>query len=142
MRIENDVPRRIAHWLFTLGFLWAGIAVVPTILTLVSVFDRGPSLWRVSVYLLIGYAVWAGWLWRSRQNRPLRGFSGFLLFLAAGDSIFFVFLLTKTQEPKVLFFEGDWLFLWWWIAATTASLAALILEFSFERKSASMQSAH
>jgi hypothetical protein len=142
MRIKNDIPGRIARWLFTLGFFWAGIAVVPTILSLGSLLDKGASLWRLAVYLLIGYGVWAGWLWRSRQARTLRVSAALWLFSAAWNSLFVFLLSTASQEPKILFFEGDSLFLWWWIAATIASLVAFILEFSFERESPSIQSAH
>jgi hypothetical protein len=131
MTSSRDIPGRIAQWLFRIGILWAVILVPLTLVSFLSVFGRGMSFWQVGVYCLIGFAVWFGWRWRSRQRRPLRSSAALWLASAAFNSAFIVYLVgTEAQWRKIFIFDELAFYLWWWLAATVASLVAFALEFT------------
>jgi hypothetical protein len=134
MTTQRDIPGSIAKWLFRIGIIWAVILVPFTIVAFLSVFGRGLRFWQLGFYFLIGFAVWGGWWWRSRQRRSLRAVAAFWFFSAAFNSGFIVYLIaTESQWTKILAFDESAFYLWWWIAATVASLVALAFEFALQR---------
>jgi len=129
--IQRDIAGKIALWLFRLGILWAFILAPVTVMSLLSVFGPGLNLWRLGVYLLIGFAVWGGWRWRSRKRRSLRASAAFWLFSAAFNSAFVVYVVTTESEWfKILLYDETAFYGWWWIAVTLASLVAFAFEFA------------
>ena len=131
MQTSRDIPGRIARWLFRIGIVWAVILVPFTIVSFLSVFGRGTSFWQLGVYCLFGLAVWFGWRWRSRQRRALKFSAVLWLTSAAFNSAFIVYLIaTEAQWRKILIFDETAFYLWWWLAATMASLVAFAFEFT------------
>lgn len=134
MTTQRDIPGNIARWLFRIGIIWAVILLLPTVGALLSAFDRAWRMWLLGVYFLVGYGVWIGWRWRSRQCRALVASAAFWLFSAAFNSAFIVLLIaTESQWPKILIFDETAFYGWWWIAVTLASLVALAFEFRTPR---------
>jgi hypothetical protein len=134
MPTQRDIPGRIAQWLFRIGIIWAVILVPFTIVAFLSVFGRGTGFWQLGIYALVGFGVWGGWRWRSRQRRSLRAAAAFWLFSAAFNSAFVVYLIaTESQWSKILIYDQTAFYAWWWIAVTMASLVAFGFEFTLQR---------
>ena len=138
-----DVPGFIARWMFRVGTLGAAIQLPITgivlIFTLVAIIGGlthlGPSKpskeLLVGPYLLINYAVWAGWGWRSRRLRSKTVSILFWLGSAAFYAAHPVQVWMESGSLVVLFQE-----LWdpfspalvWFLTMTGLSLIALVLE--------------
>jgi hypothetical protein len=128
MQTSQDIPARIAWWLFWLGVGWA-VYLAP--ITLFSVL-AGLVFWRwlvFCVYLLAGYSVWIGWRWRSRQRRAFRASSAFWLSSALFNLIFIIFLSTLQDSDWSMVLGGGC----WSIVASVASLIAFYFEFRLPR---------
>ena len=131
MATQRDIAGKIALWLFRLGIVWAFILVPVTVMSLLSAFGPGLNFWRLGIYFLIGFAVWGGWLWRSRKRRSLKASAAFWLFSAAFNSAFVVYVvITESEWLKILLYDETAFYGWWWIAVTLASLVAFALEFA------------
>lgn len=146
MKTQNDIPRKIAGWLFVIGSPWA-ILLAPIVISglFFSQSSRGwaPFMKDIALYLLVGFGVWLGWLWRGRRKRSLSMAAAFWLFSAAYNSALFVLVVVKMRPSArtnwtqwmEIFIPRDWtiLYVWWWIIATLASLVALLFEFALSR---------
>jgi hypothetical protein len=92
------------------------------------------GLAALGIYSLIGFAVWLGWRWRSKERPALGVAVAFWLFSAAFNSSFVIyFIAIGPHWTWVLFYDQSAIFAWWWIAAALASLVALAFEFKLQR---------
>jgi hypothetical protein len=130
MQTPQDIPARIARWLFWLGVFWAVYLAPYTLIFVLGVFMESASRWILPcVYLLAGYSVWIGWRWRSQQRRAFRVSSAFWLASALFNLIFVIFLAAQEDAHwSLVFVVGSWS-----IVASIASLVALYFEFRLPR---------
>lgn len=134
MPVQRDIPGNIARLLFRVGIIWAIILAPFAILSFLPVFSRGESLWPLGVYLLCGVGVWGGWYWRSQRQPPLRISAAFWIFSAVFNSAFIIVLVvTQSQWLNILIHDETAFYLWWWMAATLASMVAFAFEFTSRR---------
>ncbi len=132
---QTDVSGQIARWLFRLGIVWA-IILIPVTVFLFLPSPVGGSFWLLGIYCLIGFAVWLGWRWRSRDSQPaLRVAAVFWVFSAAFNSSFVIyFIAIGAHWTRVLLYDQTAYFAWWWIAASLASLVAFAFEFTLLKR--------
>ena len=134
MPIQSDISGQIARWLFRLGIIWA-IILVPITIFLFLPSRSGMGLWPLGIYILIGFAVWLGWRWRSKERPALRVAVAFWLFSAAFNSSFVIYFIANGPHwTRVLLYDQTAYFAWWWIAASLASLVAFAFEFTLHKR--------
>ncbi|MFO0914782.1 MAG: hypothetical protein U0795_17620 [Pirellulales bacterium] len=134
MNNPRDIPRRIARFLFIVGVFWGLVLVVPTIASIGLSFQRGFRGWIIVGYLLSGFAVWGGWLWRSRQLRSLEGSVGLWVSSFVVNAAFPVILVaTQSRWPQIFLHDEMRFLLWWWILASVLSVVAGVAEFKVLR---------
>src|SRR5688572_27929481 len=108
MADQRDIAGRIALWLFRIGILWA-LILAPV--TLFLLFERVWGLWRVGVYLLIGFAVWGGWYWRSRKERHSQQPLCFGFFPRSSTRLTLFTWLSTSQIGERFCFSTRWPFM-------------------------------
>jgi hypothetical protein len=129
MQMPQDIPARIARWLFWLGVVWAVYLAPFTLFSIFEVFLNSHFLkirWVLfGIYLLAGYSVWIGWRWRGRQRRAFKVSSAFWLASACFNLIFVVFLASvQNSDWPLVLGVGSWS-----VVASVASIVALFFEF-------------
>jgi len=138
-----DIPGFLAKWLFRIGTIGAAIQVPISCFVLIYTFvfliggliygkPFGPAKEMVIVpYVLVSYAVWIGWGWRSRKPRNMAMSMMFWLVSAAFNAILPAQALMES-ESFAEFFHGLWSpfspGLLWFIALSGVSLLAFFFE--------------
>lgn len=133
--MTRDIPKYIAWILVVGGAFWAAWLVVPTVGALAS-----PETWRgrdapIILYLVCGFLVYFGWLWRT-QHVPSR----LRAVILWGGS-----LVVNSVWPSIVAFGGDeaargvifhTIAGLWWLFASCLSLVALIVDTALWRHKA------
>jgi hypothetical protein len=136
-RNKQDIPMRMALWLFRVGTIWAAllfpVTVVFSFTTVVLLFglleygksaaSLGSGIW-VCPYLLSGYAVWIGWGWRSRQTRSVFMSASFWFASAGFSAVQPIRFWMESHEFWIMLYPN----LLWSIVVVVASLAGVALE--------------